>query len=864
MASPLTAGTQLGPYTIVAPLGAGGMGQVYRATDTRLDRTVAIKVSQAQFTERFEREARAVAALNHPNICQLYDVGPNYLVMEFIDGSPVAPVDTPRKLLDLAAQIADGLAAAHAAGIVHRDLKPDNILVTREGRVKILDFGLAKATVAPADDATRTAGLTDPGTAIGTVNYMSPEQARGDTNLSVQSDQFSFGLVLYELASGTRAFQRASAAETLTAIIREDAEPLPATTPAPLRWIVERLLAKDPAERYESTRDLHRELRQIRDRLSQTASDATKIVRTEPTRRPRWLLLVVGVAGLAAGGLLTLALLPPAPPDLAAFTFTPISRQDATEVSPAWAPDGKSLAFITVVHGVGQVFTKALGSPDAAQITHGSTDCRAPFWSPDGATIYYTSDEGLWSMPASGGTPSLVLEHADEATMGPDGKTVAFVRGGMLWVGGLGDTTPPREFGVAPFSNAGVGSPRFSPDGSKLAVLAGSGSALWILPYPTGTPRKIDLDLAVGMAWLPDNRHVLIDQWTTALGSTLSLLDTTTGSRRVILKTPDSIGALSVSPDGTRIAYEKGSTEWDVLDVSLRTLAARTLMAGSGVLYWLPDWAPAGTHYLVLTNRSGSMSLDDVSTAEGGFSRQLVSESQDTFPGPAKWSPDGSRFTFVAQQRKIGTFPLLLSNASGGHPIVLDPDVGGSNAALGVAWSPDSQWVAYVSTAAGKAELLKRRPNAGARPVVLANLEMPTRAIQIPVPQWSPAGDWIAYPTSKGLLFFSPDGKTTRVLTPLVFQVYGFSRDGGQVIGVVRNTTGEGPQWQLHAVDVKTGADTLRGPIDLPASAGALAGFSLHPDGTHFLTSMAKWPNDIWMMEGFDQPTSAVGRLFRR
>src|SRR5271157_240660 len=179
---PLSAGDKLGPYEILARIGAGGMGEVYRARDPRLGRDVAIKVSSEQFTERFEREARAIAALNHPNICHLYDVGPNYQVMELVDGSPVAPPDSSRKLLDLAVQIADGLAAAHAAGIVHRDLKPDNILLTRDGRVKILDFGLAKQTAARSATATAAETLTvqtEPGVVLGTVQYMSPEQVRG-------------------------------------------------------------------------------------------------------------------------------------------------------------------------------------------------------------------------------------------------------------------------------------------------------------------------------------------------------------------------------------------------------------------------------------------------------------------------------------------------------------------------------------------------------------------------------------------------------------------------------------------------------------------------------------------------------------
>jgi serine/threonine protein kinase len=281
----LSPGDKLGPYEILSAIGAGGMGEVYKARDTRLDRTVAMKVSKEAFSERFEREARAVAALNHPNVCQLYDVGPDYLVMEFVEGAPIASVDTPRKLIDIAVQIADGLGAAHAAGVIHRDLKPDNILITRDGRVKILDFGLAK--MVPTDntpaDATRTVAVTDAGTTLGTIAYMSPEQARGSTDLTPQSDQFSLGLVLYELAAGRRAFSRGSAAETMTAIIREEADPLPATVPAPLRWIVERLLAKDPSDRYESTRDLYRELRQVRARLSESVT-ASGIHATGPRR----------------------------------------------------------------------------------------------------------------------------------------------------------------------------------------------------------------------------------------------------------------------------------------------------------------------------------------------------------------------------------------------------------------------------------------------------------------------------------------------------------------------------------------------------------------------------------------------------
>jgi len=203
-------GARVGPYELVSPAGAGGMGEVWKARDTRLDRTVAIKFSNAAFSDRFQREARSIAALNHPNIATIHDVGDNYLVMEYVDGEPVRPPGDVRKTLDIAVQIADGVAAAHTAGFVHRDLKPDNILLTKAGRVKILDFGIAKQTGAPARGEVTMTAATEPGKVIGTVAYMSPEQVRGES-VETHSDQFSFGLILYELLAGKRAFPHTAA-----------------------------------------------------------------------------------------------------------------------------------------------------------------------------------------------------------------------------------------------------------------------------------------------------------------------------------------------------------------------------------------------------------------------------------------------------------------------------------------------------------------------------------------------------------------------------------------------------------------------------------------------------------------------------
>ena len=306
---PLLSGAHLGPYEIEALLGMGGMGEVYRARDPRLGRSVAIKILPAEFSadndrlRRFEREARSASALNHPNIVTIYDLGQHgathYIAMELIEGKTLrelllaGPLPV-RKAIEIAAQVAEGLAKAHEAGIAHRDLKPENLMVSHDGFIKILDFGLAKHTASGADPSMTRATSelqTRPGGIMGTVQYMSPEQARGD-QLDFRSDQFSFGLVLYEMVSGKRAFKRNTVAETMTAILREPVEPVAVQNPdapAPLCWAIERCLEKEPDKRYVSTRDLARELAAIRDRFSEKSSRPVESrPNTIPVQRTRF------------------------------------------------------------------------------------------------------------------------------------------------------------------------------------------------------------------------------------------------------------------------------------------------------------------------------------------------------------------------------------------------------------------------------------------------------------------------------------------------------------------------------------------------------------------------------------------------
>src|SRR5947199_802587 len=360
----LPSGSRLGPFEILAPLGAGGMGEVYRARDSRLGREVAVKVlpgelaSDADRRKRFEQEARSASALSHPNIITIHDIGTSdsafYIAMELVDGKTLREVLgggllPMRKLLDLAVQASDGLAKAHSAGIVHRDLKPENLMVSRDGLVKILDFGLAKPVIAESKGGSALMTLaeeTRPGTVLGTVGYMSPEQASGRA-MDFRSDQFSFGSILYEMTTGRRAFERNTSAETLTAIIREEPAPpeqVNAAVPVPLRWILERCLAKDPEERYASTRDLARDLRSLRDHLSEASvSGSGEVVPIRPAPRKRalsraGLTALLASAAVAAGMLLERRVARSSPPSYQQITFG-----SGTIRSGRFAPDGQTL-----------------------------------------------------------------------------------------------------------------------------------------------------------------------------------------------------------------------------------------------------------------------------------------------------------------------------------------------------------------------------------------------------------------------------------------------------------------------------------------------------------------------------------------
>jgi WD40 repeat protein len=424
----LSPGDKLGPYEILAPLGAGGMGEVYRARDPRLNRDVAIKISRERFSDRFEREARAVAALNHPHVCTLFDIGPDYLVLEYVEGKPLRGPLPVRTALQYGVQMADALHAAHSHGVVHRDLKPANILIAKSG-VKLLDFGLARLaerSVAAADQtATIAEPLTKENTILGTLQYMAPEQLEGKP-ADARSDIFAFGLVLYEAISGKPAFTAASQASLIAAILKEEPPALSTHQPhmpAALDRVVRKCMAKDPDARWQSAADLCDELRWISEASAESAAAPAT-----PTRRkiPPWIGAALALAIGIAGGIFWQSSRASVP---AVWVATRLGGP-STALCPRISPDGQMLAFLTLVNGLSQVAVmKADGSSWTLLSNQKDSGYVADLaWAPDGSKIYFSRyfdrPRGVYSVPLLGGEPRLVRDNAAGGYPLPDGSLI--------------------------------------------------------------------------------------------------------------------------------------------------------------------------------------------------------------------------------------------------------------------------------------------------------------------------------------------------------------------------------------------------------------------------------------------------------
>ncbi|HKA37726.1 MAG TPA: protein kinase [Thermoanaerobaculia bacterium] len=788
----IASGSRLGPYEVLAPLGAGGMGEVYRARDTRLHRDVALKVlptdlaADRERLNRFEQEARSASALNHPNIVAVYDVGrsgeTSFIAMELVEGRTVRELLASGQLawkraLSIAAQAADGLAKAHAAGIVHRDLKPENLMVSSDGFVKILDFGLAKLadeTKAGLSKALTMAGpQTASGVILGTVGYMSPEQASG-APLDFRSDQFSLGAILYEMATGKRAFSRATVVDTLSAILHEEPEPVAALRPdAPMafRWVLDRCLAKEHDERYASTRDLARDLATLRDHLSE--SGVSKPVAVRPGKRRAFPLLASLIAATAAGSLATFALLKTSLESKPPPSYRQITFRQGTIRSARFSPDGQTVVYAAAWSGQPlEVFAVRPGAPESRSLGRLDANELAVSRSGEMALIVKNSYLGLFPgagtlarMPFEGGaSPREVLERVSFADWSPDGAAMAIVRDS----GAIQRLEYP--IGKVLHETGGwISHPRISPDGLRVAFLdhpiGGDDRGRVVVVDRAGrkTSGATTWSSAWGLAWPPGGKEVWFtaiktgsqrEIWAFSLSgkerlvargpATLTLHDIARDGRVLVahdtirfgilglapgekqereLSWLDNGGLSDISSDGRKILfYEVGEGGGEGYSVYVRGTdgsAAVRLGSGNG-----PKFSPDGRWVLAGDLRTGQLIL--LPTGPG----EPVTVTRDQLEHPfAEFLTDGKRIAFAAGEPGKGK-RLYVQPISGGTAVVLSPE--GVQAAGPV--SPDGRFVAVMNS--GWKTMLC--PTSGGALVPIPGAA-PT---EWPV-QWSPDSKWL-------------------------------------------------------------------------------------------------------------------------
>jgi eukaryotic-like serine/threonine-protein kinase len=785
----LPTGTRLGPYEVLAPIGAGGMGEVYRARDTRLDRTVAIKVlpehiaKREDLRARFEREARAVASLNHPNICVLHDIGSQdgmgFMVMEFMEGETLAarigrgvlPID---QALKLATQIASALDRAHRAGVTHRDVKPSNIMLTRDG-VKMLDFGLAKSTPQPGPaEETLTAALTTEGTVMGTPQYMAPEQLEGRGS-DARSDIFAFGAVLYEMLTGKRAFEGKTMATVVAAILYVDPPPvrsLQPEVPHALERLVKVCLEKNPDDRWQTARDLLRELQWISEPVSLQPP-----VLPKTRRNSGWYVALLGFALAAVLGFIDLREAPPARPVVrSTLTLPSITRL----TSFALSPDGRYLAIAAARDERNQLLLRSLDSPYERPLS-GTIGASYPFWSPNSRSIGFfaegklkkidvdgepaqtlcdapegrggtwngegtivfapTSLSGLSRVSAAGGIPAVVtkLDGLPQRFPHflPDGRRFLYQVSGFpaaaskigIYLGSLdspevrrvaADDSTPRY--VGPTASTSVGYLLFVRESVVIAqpvdpkTLRTKGDPLALgeatKGYPNGGYGQFSASQnGILISHLqPSEIHPIQLAWFDRQGKQLA----TVGS-------PGAISCVALSPDGKRLLTSRTSPANDlwISDLEHGTDTRFTFGASPRCV---PVWSPDGTHVIFSAIGKGLDGWDVYQKASNGAGEEeLLHHSRGTPTTGmlivlSDWSRDG-RFVIVKSTDLASHMNLWVLPLSGDRRLIPLLQSRWFNPSQGQI-SPDGRWLAYLSDESGRDELyvMPFSPDIGSRP----------------------------------------------------------------------------------------------------------------------------------------------------
>ncbi len=707
-------GSRIAHFEVIDLIGAGGMGEVYRARDTRLGRDVAVKVLPAEFAvdperlRRFEQEARAVAALSHPNVLAVYDVGTHegspYLVTELLEGESLQDRLRPgalsvRKAVETAVQIAQGLAAAHEKGIVHRDLKPGNLFITRGGHVKILDFGLAKLaplrTKEEQATATTVTEATDAGTVLGTAAYMSPEQVRGKT-VDQRSDIFAFGCVLYEMLSGRRAFTGATRADTLSAILHDEPPGLDGSDPrfpGPLRQIVRRCLEKRPADRFSSAHDLAFALEAAG---SETSQPAARPAVAESWLRRWWLataVMVIGAVAVVVGLLLTQA---GRPDRLPPFHPRQVTGELGMEGKAAISPSGEEIAYTVREGDKSNLWITDIRGGRPLCLTAASIQASDPAWFADGSAIAFTSSEGpatsIWKVPRFGGTAMLLVSNAEQAALSPDGTRIVFARSEedsllRIWVASLSAPEDARKITGAVDGLYDHKAPAWSPDGKTICYA--DDRDLWVVPADGGKAHPLMKDDPVDdqPAWSADGRFIYFRS--TREGTTALWRIHASGGEPV--RVTDGTGSEqfpSLSRGGRLLAFVSRRLSGGIALVDLQTNKVARFQEGS--LAYDPAIRPDRGALVFVRELAGSGAMRSVplrDNAPAGDS-MLVTE-QPGYPFTPVFSPDGRWLAYELSVR--GQRGVWVAQAQGGPPVNF------SNQAGEPAWSPDSRQIAFLS-----------------------------------------------------------------------------------------------------------------------------------------------------------------------